>query len=84
MSRIVIEVTDQQHQSIKALAALQGKSIKEFALQRLFALTAEEEVAVQELKALLTERVARGLEGEVTEQSLDEIVDEVLQSDGTA
>ena len=45
-----IEVTEQQHQNIKALAALQGKSIKEFALQRLFAATPDEEQAMQQLK----------------------------------
>jgi hypothetical protein len=39
MSRLTIEVTEQQHQRIKALAALQGQSIKEYALQRLFPVT---------------------------------------------
>jgi len=32
MSRISIDVTPQEHQKLKALAALQGKSIKEFVL----------------------------------------------------
>ncbi|CAN7644661.1 hypothetical protein LJR104_004925 [Neorhizobium sp. LjRoot104] len=36
MSRLTIDMTDQQHQSLKALAALQGKSIKQYALERLF------------------------------------------------
>ncbi|WP_041244582.1 hypothetical protein [Gloeobacter kilaueensis] len=35
MSRLTIEVTEQQHQSIKAMAALQGLSIKEYVLARL-------------------------------------------------
>ena len=34
MSRLTIDITDQQHQSIKAMAALQGKSIKEYAIER--------------------------------------------------
>ncbi|HEY0125026.1 MAG TPA: antitoxin, partial [Rhizobium sp.] len=29
MSRLTIDITDQQHQSLKALAALQGKTIKQ-------------------------------------------------------
>jgi hypothetical protein len=33
--RLTIDITDQQHQSLKALAALQGKTIKEYALERL-------------------------------------------------
>ncbi len=79
MSRLTIEVTEQQHQSIKALAALQGKSIKEYAIQRLFAVTADEEKAMQELKALLAPRIAEGLAGVVSEQSFDDIVEEALK-----
>ncbi len=80
MSRLIIEVTEQQHQHIKALAALQGKSIKEYALERLFDLTPEEERAMRELKALLAPRIAGALRGEVSEKSFDEIVEEALQS----
>ncbi|CAE6848672.1 hypothetical protein FHT07_000041 [Xanthomonas arboricola] len=29
MSRLTIDLNDQQHQSLKALAALQGKTIKQ-------------------------------------------------------
>jgi hypothetical protein len=36
MSRLTIDVTEQQHQSLKVMAALQGKSIREYALERLF------------------------------------------------
>ncbi|MBA4207724.1 MAG: antitoxin, partial [Polymorphum sp.] len=32
MSRLTIDLTDKQHQSLKALAALQGKTIKQYAL----------------------------------------------------
>ncbi len=34
MSRISIDVTDSEHQKLKALAALQGLTIKEFVLSR--------------------------------------------------
>lgn len=82
MSRLTIEVTEQQHQRIKALAALQGQSIKEYALQRLFPLTpdADEAQAMQALKSLLEPRIAAALRGEVSEQSLSEIAQEELQS----
>ncbi|MCL4170057.1 UNVERIFIED_CONTAM: hypothetical protein GTU68_027049, partial [Idotea baltica] len=36
MSRLVIDVTGDQHKQIKMLAALQGKTIKNFILDRLF------------------------------------------------
>jgi phosphotransferase system HPr-like phosphotransfer protein len=84
MSRLTIEVTEQQHQSIKALAALQGKSIKEYAIQRLFAVTADEEKAMQELKALLAPRIAEGLAGVVSEQTFDDIVEEALKAGDAA
>jgi len=80
MSRLTIEVTEQQHQNIKALAALQGKSIKEYALQRLFAATPDEEQAMQELKTLLASRIAEGQRGEVSDKSITEIAEEILQS----
>lgn len=80
MSRLTIEVTEQQHQRIKALAALQGKSIREYALQRLFAETPDEEQAMQELKALLSSRIAEGHRGEVSEKSITEIAEEELKS----
>ncbi len=52
MSRLTIDITDQQHQSLKALAALQGKTIKQYALERLFPGDANADQAWQELKSL--------------------------------
>src|SRR3546814_16617753 len=52
MSRLTIDMTDQQHQSLTALAALQGKTIKQYALERLFPTDAGEAVAWRELKNL--------------------------------
>lgn len=36
MSRVTIDITDHQHQALKAMAVLQGKSIKEYVVERLF------------------------------------------------
>jgi Antitoxin ParD len=55
MSRLTIDVTAQQHQALKALAALEGKSIRQYALERL--LPSDEHVAMQELKSLLQSRL---------------------------
>ena len=67
MSRLSIDLTPEQHQQIKALAALQGKSMKDFILGKLFSskkenamddvptkaqLLAELKQAFQELKAV--------------------------------
>jgi hypothetical protein len=80
MARLTIEVTDEQHQHIKALAALQGKTIKDYALERLLEPTADEAQALEELKALLVPRIEAGLAGNVSTKTLDEIVESELQA----
>lgn len=82
MSRLTIDITDQQHQSLKALAALQGKTIKQYTIERLFASDKEGgDQAWEELKTLLGQRIAAGLAGEVSAKSVNEIVDEDLAVD---
>lgn len=84
MSRLTIDITDQQHQSLKALAALQGKTIKQYAIERLFPGEADSDQAWQDLKSLLEQRIAAGLSGSVSTKSIGTIVDEELGGDGRA
>lgn len=84
MSRLTIDITDQQHQSLKALAALQGKSIKQYAIERLFPVPEGDDQAWQELKTLLGQRIADGLGGEVSPKGFDAIVDEELGRENRA
>ncbi|QIF16441.1 antitoxin [Escherichia coli] len=81
MSRLTIDITDQQHQSLKALAALQGKTIKQYALERLFPGDADADQAWQELKKLLGNRINNGLEGNVSIKSIGDILDDELSGD---
>jgi len=78
MSRLTIDMTAQQHQSLKAFAALQGKTIKQYALERLFPGDTDADQAWQALKTLLNERISAGLAGKVSAKSIDEILDEEL------
>lgn len=80
MSRLTIDVTDQQHQNLKAMAALQGKTIKEYAIERLFPDASDEALALQELRALLEQRMAELGSGGVSAQSLVEIADDAMRS----
>ena len=66
MSRLTIDISDQQHQSLKAMAALQGKTIRQYALERLFPGDADGDKAWQELKALLGARIDEGLAGKIS------------------
>jgi len=84
MSRLTIDISDKQHQSLKALAALQGKTIKQYALERLFPCDAIDDQAWQELKALLGERIAQGLAGNVSGKDIAAIVDEELSGNSRA
>jgi len=84
MSRLTIDITRQQHQNLKALAALQGKTIKQYALERLFPGDANGDQAWQELKAILGERINDGLAGKVSSQSIGEVLDEELADDNRA
>lgn len=78
MSRLTIDITDQQHQSLKALAALQGKTIKQYALERLFPGDTDADQAWQELKTLLGNRINDGFAGKVSNKNVSEILDEEL------
>ena len=63
MSRISIDVTEQEHRQLKALAALQGKSVKDFVLAQTLGSDA--------LKASLDEvqkQVKYAYDGEVNEE----------------
>jgi len=84
MSRLTIDMTDQQHQSLKALAAMQGKTIKQYALERLFPGDTDADQAWQELKILLDDRIRAGLSGKVSDKSIDQILDEELAEGGRA
>lgn len=84
MSRLTIDITDQQHQALKAMAALQGKTIKEYAVERLFPQASTEEQALAELKQLLEERLAEATRGELSAKSITEIADEAIRAGGQA
>jgi hypothetical protein len=84
MSRLTIDITDRQHQNLKALAALQGKTIKQYALERLFPDGTDADQAWQELKSVLSDRMKAGLSGQVSGKSVDQILDEELAKENQA
>lgn len=84
MGRLTIDITDYQHQSLKALAALQGKTIKQYTLERLFPAPSDSDQAWQDLKSLLEQRIGEGLAGKVSAKSVSAILDEELAAGGSA
>jgi hypothetical protein len=78
MSRLTIDITDQQHQSLKAMAALQGKTIRQYALERLFPAQSDTDGAWAELRQLLEERIEEARSGNLSPLSLEDILDQEL------
>jgi uncharacterized protein (DUF1778 family) len=83
MSRITIDVSDAEHQEIKAMAAIQGKSIKSFVMEKLFTPSRSnadntEDQAWGKLKELLDGRIKEALEGEAVKQTFMDVFDERL------
>lgn len=80
MSRLTVDITTQQHQSLKAMAAMQGKTIKEYALERLFPGDEDANQAWRELSAMLRARIADGLAGKVSDKAVSKVLDEELRA----
>lgn len=86
MARLSIDLTDQQHRDLKAVAALQGKTIKQFALSRLFAEDTSDktDVAWEEFRLFIGKRVEEALAGEFSDMTAEEIINDELNRDEAA
>lgn len=85
MSRISIDVTPEEHQKLKALAALQGKTIKEFVLASTLGAAkpdSDEAAALAELEALLDERMRRARSEGFSTRTVGEIFEEGIGEAG--
>jgi hypothetical protein len=84
MSRLSIEVTPEQHQRLKAMAALSGQTIKDYILERALPALPEtdalsEEEALRHLEAFLKPRIEEAERGELVNQSVTEIIADLKQ-----
>jgi hypothetical protein len=87
MSRLSIEVTPEQHQRLKAIAALSGMTIKEYVLARVLPPVPEledvsEEEALRQLETLLKPRIETARRGDVVHISVEQIFADVRQELG--
>lgn len=76
MKRITIEVTEQQQHRLKAMAALQGQTIKDFVLASTIG-NGDEAQALEDLEALLDKRLANARTGGVSSRTVGNIVEQV-------
>ena len=80
--RLSIEITWEQHKKLKATAAMQGKSIRDYVLDRTLP-GHEVEAAPKELEVFLQPRVEEVLRGERYSKTVDEIVTGTLKEEST-
>ena len=75
--RLSLEVTPEQHQRLKAVAALRGQSIKDYVLERVLPETPTEDEgeALRQLEAFLEPRVQAAQE-DVVKKSVKQIFEE--------
>ena len=77
-----IEVTPEQHQRLKACAALAGKTIKEYVIERVLEPvpntdSLSEEQALEQLEHFLQQRLVSAQQGQTTNKSVKQIFDDV-------
>ena len=78
--RLSIEISPEQHQRLKASAALQGKSIKDYVLDRTLP-DSDEQSALHELEAFLKPRIEAADAGNFSSKSVDDIFDDIEQEE---
>jgi uncharacterized protein (DUF1778 family) len=79
MSRISIDVTDDEHKKLKAIAALRGKSIKDYVLERTLGTDEADNAALQELEELLDNRIRDAQAGAVSRRTASDVFAEVAR-----
>ena len=83
MSRLVLEVSSEQLQIIKALAATEGKSIRDFVLGRVLPKPDGGEAAAwAELKHILAERQRAASETGTSATPVSQLTEETLKGHG--
>ena len=78
MSRLTIEVSSQEHKRIKTMAAMNGQSIKDYVMGRLFPADQDEAVSWQELESFLTDRIEKAQTEKASSKTLMDITNEVI------
>lgn len=77
MGRLTIDITDEQHKRLKAIAAWEGKSIKAYVLERMLPpapdLNADDNEAWEEFKGFINKRIYDGLAHPESWRAFDDV-----------
>ena len=78
MQRLSIDLSVEQHKRIKAMAVVQGKTIKDLVLGKIFDESSDDDTAWKELLSLLDDRISEVEQGGISTKTLDQIAETVL------
>lgn len=78
--RLSLELTPEQHQSLQASAALEGKTLETYVLEQALKATADG-TGLQALETLLRARLEAADRGSLSGMSLDQLVDDIIQEE---
>ena len=79
MGRISIDVTDDEHKKLKAVAALRGKSIKAYVLERTLDTDRNDDAALRELEELLDGRIQAAKAGAISRRTATSVFAEAAR-----
>lgn len=74
--RLSIEVTPEQHQRLKAIAALSGKTIRDYVLERVLNADMTENEALKQLEDFLKPRIEAAERGDFSSKDFDGVIAE--------
>lgn len=79
--RLSLDITPEQHQRLKVVAALNGQTMKDYVLGRVFSETSaqEESDALRRLEAFLAPRLEEVNQGKFVDKSAMQIFEETLR-----
>jgi hypothetical protein len=77
--RLSIDITPEQHQRLKAIAALQGQSMKDYVLTRIFADEGDQD-ALRRLEVFLEPRL-KAAQGQHIDKTVTQIFEDTLRNE---
>lgn len=79
--RLSIDVSSDQHKQLKMIAAMQGKSIKDYVLECTLPAPTESEQSLSDLETFLSSRIQAAKQNKVSSKSVEDIFQQVLDKD---
>ncbi len=79
MSRISIDVMDDEHKKLKAMAALRGQPIKDYVLEPTLGGEPADSATLQEMEELLDDRIRAAQAGAISRRTPSEIFAEAAR-----